>query len=208
MSLSLKKISDHWELMYENKETIQTGWYQPVPKISLDLIASSQISYDALIIDVGGGDSLLVDHLLAQGYKNITVVDIAENALDRARKRLGQEAERVNWICQDIRNFEPEQHYDLWHDRACFHFLTDISEREVYRQKVLKSLVPSGNLILGAFSKEGPTQCSGLPVKQYNWEEMQQIFDKHFELVESLYSDHMTPMKASQNYVFCSFKKK
>ena len=203
-----KNNKAYWETIYQNKSLIESGWYQPNPVSSLGLIAASQISKEARIIDVGGGDSLLVDHLLSKGYKNITVLDISQRALDKAKVRLGNLAEKVNWICSDITKLNLNTTFDLWHDRACFHFLTGDTEMQMYQEMVGRNLAKGGNLILGTFSKTGPKKCSGLPIRQYNSSELLQHFSEDYELIENFESVHRTPTNTIQNYVFCHFKKK
>ena len=198
---------DYWENIYQNRSLIESGWYQPIPESSLHLIAASNISKKARIIDVGGGDSLLVDHLLSTGYEDITVVDISAKAIEKAKKRLGAEAELVTWICADITSFEIKETFDLWHDRACLHFLTSANDLKLYQQKVMQYLSPGGELIIGAFSKIGPEKCSGLPIHQYDQAELKELFSGEFECIENFETVHVTPSKATQNYVFCRFKK-
>ena len=201
-------IKDYWENIYQNRSLIESGWYQSIPESSLHLIAASKISKKGRIIDVGGGDSLLVDHLLSEGYEDITVLDISQKAIEKAKKRLGAPAERVTWICTDITNFLANTTFDLWHDRACLHFLTSANDLKLYQQKVSQYLSPGGTLILGAFSKTGPEKCSGLPIHQYDRNELKELFPEEFEIVENFESVHVTPSNTTQNYVFCRFKKK
>ncbi len=199
---------DYWEKVYQRQSLIESGWYQPVPESSLQLIAASNISKNASIIDIGGGDSLLVDHLLDRGYKNITVLDISEKAIEKAKKRLGPLANYVNWICSDITEFQTNTTFDLWHDRACLHFLTQNDDFKLYQERVRDCLSSRGNLILGAFSKTGPEKCSGLPIHQYDRIELTELFSEGFESIETFESVHVTPSSNTQNYVFCRFKKK
>jgi 2-polyprenyl-3-methyl-5-hydroxy-6-metoxy-1,4-benzoquinol methylase len=199
---------DYWENIYQNRSLMESGWYQAFPENSLHLIAASKISKKSRIIDVGGGDSLLVDHLLSEGYEDITVLDISEKAIEKAKKRLGAAAERVTWICADITSFQGNTTFDLWHDRACLHFLTSDHDLELYQQKVRQHLSPGGSFILGAFSKKGPEKCSGLPIHQYDRTGLKKLFSVEFECIENFESVHVTPSKATQNYVFCRFKKK
>lgn len=197
----------YWDTIYQKKSTIELGWYQEVPKISLDLIKSTGIKKDAKIIDVGGGDTFLVDHLLELGYVNITVLDISESAIERAKSRLGPKGSGVNWVCSDIRNFNTNEKFDLWHDRACFHFLIDNADIQVYLSKVNRFIAEKGTLVLGTFSKTGPEKCSGLPVKQYDSKTITQIFTQDFHLEKNMEATHITPSLASQNYVFCRLKR-
>lgn len=199
---------DYWERVYQNRSLIESGWYQPIPESSLNLIAASNINKKSRIIDVGGGDSLLVDHLLSQGYQDITVLDISEKAIDKAKKRLGTLAKKVSWICSDITEYQTNAPFDLWHDRACLHFLTQDSDLQLYKEKAIQSLSSGGSLILGTFSKTGPEKCSGLPIRQYDSSELNGLFSGKLEAIEIFETVHVTPSKATQNYVFCRFKKK
>jgi len=208
MSRNLFEKKEFWEKIYETKALNETGWYQAVPETSLDFIKYAQLSKDAKIIDVGGGDSLLVDHLLEAGFKNLTVLDVSERSLFRAKDRLGHMASKVTWICSDIREFNPVEIYDLWHDRACLHFLTEKNDVELYRQNMIKSIPIGGHAIIATFSKTGPKKCSGIPIHQYANSELTGIFSNDFELQKSIDKIHFTPSQVGQNYVFCHFKRK
>jgi len=197
----------HWENIYQTKQLAEVSWYQPNPETSLNFIEEFGIAKDARIIDVGGGDSFLVDHLLGLGFTNLTVLDISEAALQRAQQRLGEHAHIVNWIVADVTQFEPEDKYDLWHDRAAFHFLTDEVEIEKYLKTVWNSLATDGIFIIGTFSERGPTKCSGIDIKQYSEQSMDERLSKSFEKIKCVSVDHKTPVDKIQNFVFCSFKK-
>ncbi len=199
---------DYWERIYQNRSLSESGWYQPIPESSLNLIAASKISKEDRIIDVGGGDSLLVDHLLRMGYQDITVLDISQGAIEKAKKRLGALAEKVTWICSDITEYQDSTTFDLWHDRACLHFLTQDADVKLYKEIVEQYISPKGTMILGTFSKTGPEKCSGLPIHQYDSNELTELFSGEFLSVESFETVHVTPSKTEQNYVFCRFKKK
>lgn len=196
---------NHWETVYETKNPDQVSWTQETPKTSLEFIHSFGLNKAAKIIDVGGGDSKLVDHLLHVGFKNITVLDISEKALEKAKKRLGEKAKNVNWIVSDITTFVPKTSFDVWHDRAVFHFLTTPEDIEKYVTIVTKTV--TGYLIMGTFSENGPTKCSGLEIKQYNEEKLTTVFKKEFEKTACIIEDHKTPFDTIQNFLFCSFKK-
>ena len=198
----------HWEKVYATKKLEEVGWYQPTPKTSLDLIGSSNVPLDAKIIDIGGGDSLLVDHLLDRGYRNITVLDISETSLEKAKKRLGVRAEQVKWIVADVTKFKPTETYDIWHDRAAFHFLLEDAEVVSYLHSALLGIVPNGLMILGTFSDQGPKKCSGLDVKQYGEIELTQVVNKDFQKIKCLKMDHKTPSGNLQNFLFCLFRRK
>jgi len=195
----------HWDEVYKVKQPDEVSWTQDVPRISLDLIHSFHLPKSASIIDVGGGDSKLVDHLLAEGYKDITVLDISEAALNKAKQRLGEKAKLVKWIVADITQFTPGQKYDLWHDRATFHFLT--SSDQINRYTSLFSKFVTSYLVIGLFSETGPTKCSGLPVKQYNEQDLCSTLSGGFGKINCTTEDHITPFNTKQNFLFCSFKK-
>ena len=196
---------NHWETVFQTKTPEQVSWTQETPHSSLKLISSFNQFKDASIIDIGGGDSNLVDHLLIAGYHNITVLDISKNAIERAKKRLGKDAALVNWIVSDINDFSPVESYDIWHDRASFHFLTEPKEIERYIGIAQKKI--NGYLALGTFSKDGPLKCSGLEITQYNEEDLTEAFNG-FEKLDCFTEDHTTPFDTIQNFTFCSFKKK
>lgn len=203
--MSKTDIKQHWETVYENKTPDQVSWTQEKPEASLKLIQAAGLPKTAKIIDIGGGDSKLVDYLLEEGYSNITVLDISEKALEKAKKRLGNNASKVHWIVSDISNFNPDAAYDLWHDRAAFHFLTSENDKERYKAIVEKFVNES--LIIGTFSKEGPTKCSGLEISQYDAQGLTSLFEKHFQKADCFTTDHKTPFETFQNFQFCSFKK-
>jgi len=196
---------NHWDAVYETKQPNEVSWTQENPKTSLDFIRETKLSKSAKIIDIGGGDSKLVDYLLAEGYENITVLDISAKALERAKKRLGKNAEKVSWIISDITKFKPETTYDIWHDRAAFHFLTTKNQVETYVEITEKWV--TGFLIIGTFSEKGPTKCSGLEIKQYSELELENQFSKRFEKLKCIKEDHTTPFETTQNFTFCVFEK-
>lgn len=196
----------HWEIVYETKNPEQVSWTQDKPKTSLDLLSSINLNKDAKIIDVGGGDSKLVDYLLQAGYTDITVLDISAKALEKAKYRLGDKSKQIKWIVSDITEFKPTETYDVWHDRATFHFLTNAQERDKYFQIAKK--YASNFLIIGTFSKDGPEKCSGLKIKQYCEQELIELFSNDFEKITCLNNNHITPFNTLQNFLFCSFKKK
>jgi len=197
---------NHWETVYESKTPDQVSWTQKVPKTSLDLIASFGLDRDAHIIDVGGGDSSLVDFLIEEGYSNITVLDISAIALEKAKKRLGEKGQKIKWVVSDINDFEPDSKVDVWHDRALFHFLTVNEQIEKYIDTVQKCV--KGQLIIGTFSENGPTKCSGLNIQQYSEETLVDTFNDGFEKISCHLEDHSTPFGTIQNFLFCSFQKK
>ena len=196
----------HWETIYANKTPQEVSWTQEKPETSIRLIESFGLNKNAKIIDVGGGESKLVDYLMEAGYENITVLDISENALNKAKLRLGEKAENVTWIVSDITTFEPTEAYDIWHDRAVFHFLTQ--ENEINRYKNLVKQSVAKNMLIGTFSKNGPLKCSGLEIKQYDETSLLTTFGKDFEKLQCFTEDHTTPFETIQNFIFCSFRKK
>lgn len=195
----------HWETVYTTKQPNEVSWTQEVPETSLNFIQGFNVPKDAAIIDVGGGDSKLVDNLLVQGYENLTVLDISESALARAKARLGAMANKVRWIVSDITDFAPETQYQVWHDRATFHFLTTTDQIAQYL-KIAKRAV-SGYMAIGTFSENGPTKCSGLEIKQYNEIELQSQLSNGFQKIKCVNEDHITPFNTVQNFLFCSFKR-
>jgi SAM-dependent methyltransferase len=195
----------YWETIYETKGPEDVSWTEKIPATSLNLINQLQLSKNESIIDVGGGDSNLVDFLLEAGYKNLTVLDISENALARAKNRLGEKAKKVKWIVADILTYTQLQHFDVWHDRAAFHFLTQPQEVNAYVTKV--NTFVTGHLILGTFSVNGPLKCSGLPITQYTPELVKPLFENAFSLKGCINKDHITPFGTEQNFLFCVFNK-
>ncbi len=174
----------HWETIYQTKELKEVSWYQPTPETSLNFLEEFKVPKTAKIIDVGGGDSFFVDHLLQLGYKDITVLDISEVAIDKAKKRLGAQANEVKWIVADAASFQPTEKYDFWHDRAAFHFLTDENEISNYLETAQHAINPSGVLVIGTFSEQGPTKCSGIDIKQYSEGTMKEQLDSFFEKIK------------------------
>lgn len=203
MSIARK---DHWENVYNTKSPEQVSWTQDIPQISLDFIHSFGMDKSASIIDIGGGDSKLVDCLLQEGYENITVLDISSIALERAKSRLGDKASRVSWIVSDITEFQPANQYHIWHDRAAFHFLKD--ESQISRYVEIASASVTQFLTIGTFSKSGPLKCSGLEISQYDEHSLLQRFENNFVKLRCLTQDHITPFNTVQNFLFCSFKRK
>ena len=198
----------HWENVYQTKKADQVSWFQPHLSKSLDFIVQSGIGLSASMIDVGGGASTLVDDLLEKGYSNISILDISGTALETSKKRLGNKAGKIHWIEGDITNVKlPEQHFDLWHDRAVFHFLTDAAARQKYKENLDSSLKPGGGLILAAFSLKGPERCSGLNVTRYSPELLQAELGKGYRLIKTLEETHPTPFGTTQEFVYCFFKK-
>ncbi|MBS1488137.1 MAG: class I SAM-dependent methyltransferase [Bacteroidetes bacterium] len=197
----------HWNNIYATKQAHEVSWTQALPKTSLEFIHAATLPKEAAIIDIGGGDSKLVDFLLEEGFKNISVLDISEEALTRAKKRLGVKANYVNWIVSDITSFHPTTFYQFWHDRATFHFLTTTVQIEKYMATARQAVKPGGFVTIGTFSDRGPTQCSGLNIRQYTEATLTKELDNGFEKIKCLTEDHETPFHTLQNFLFCSFKR-
>lgn len=197
----------HWEKIYQTKALEEVSWYQPKPETSLDFIAKYNLPKDAAIIDLGGGDSFLVDHLLDAGYTDISVVDISAAALERAKSRLAERASLVQWIVADVAEFTPARQYDFWHDRAAFHFLTDAAEVKHYVAALHAGLKDNGIALIGTFATDGPLKCSGIAIQQYDADSMLLALGPQLKPVDVLHIAHQTPFNTSQNFIFCSFKK-
>lgn len=196
---------NHWNKVYETKNPDQVSWRQEMPKTSLEFIHSFGLNKTAKIIDIGGGDSKLVDYLLDEGFENITVLDISAKALEKSQKRLGDKAMKVNWVISDITEFEPKTTFDVWHDRATFHFLTTAEQIEKYMTTARNSV--NGYMTIGTFSENGPTKCSGLEIKKYSEKELTTKLKNGFDKIRCVTEDHKTPFNTTQNFLFCSFKK-
>jgi len=198
---------EHWENIYQTKPLNEVSWYQPIPEISLSFFSQFNVPLTAKIIDIGGGDSFLVDHLLDLGYQDITILDISETAIGRARQRLGDRAQNVKWIVADAAAFNPTEKYDFWHDRAAFHFLTLETEIENYIDTIQRSMNSCGILVIGTFSEQGPKKCSGIEIKQYSEVSLTNRLKKYFEKLHCITVDHQTPFDTIQNFIFCSFSR-
>ena len=194
----------HWEKVYSTKSSAEVSWYRPHLETSLALIQRVAADCSAAIIDVGGGESTLVDDLLACGYRTITVVDIAQVAIEHTRKRLGSASDRVKWLVADLLQAElPSHSYNVWHDRAVFHFLTQPAQRRAYVRQVVSAVKPGGHVLIGTFGPEGPRQCSGLDVMRYDAESLHGEFGSRFRLVESAKELHQTPFGSTQQFLYC-----
>ena len=198
----------HWDRIYSINEEDEVSWFQPYPTTSMEFVELFHLPPDANIIDIGGGESHFVDALLDKGYKNIWVLDISLNAIEKAKQRLGSRASKVNWIVTDITKFEPTVQFDFWHDRAAFHFLT--TEDKIYKYVAIAedAIKKDGYLVLGTFSENGPKKCSGLEIKQYSEASMSARFEIAFNRIKCITENHKTPFNTVQNFLFCSFKKK
>ncbi len=202
-------LKTHWERIYEAQAEEQHSWFQPSPNGSLAFIEHCHLPKNARIIDIGGGDSHVADTLLLSGYTDITVLDISATAIERAQKRLGERAAQVRWIVSDITEFEPETgQFDLWHDRAAFHFLTSDAQVARYVDIARRAIRPGGYLVLGTFSQKGPKKCSGLDIRQYTRTGMDAVFAPFFHRIKCMETVHVTPSQATQNFLFCSFRRR
>ena len=193
---------EHWENIYANKQMNEVSWFQQEPTTSLALIQKNTQSKDDAIIDIGGGDGFLVDNLLELGYTNITVLDISANAINKAKERLGINADKVKWIISDMIEFIPAEKYDIWHDRAVFHFMKEPEEINHYSQVVVKGNADNGKLILGTFSEKGPERCCALNVIRYSTSELCTLFSKNFTCENKLNTIHRTPFGKEQAFSF------
>jgi len=198
---------EHWENIYANKQMNEVSWFQQEPTTSLALIQKNTQSKDDAIIDIGGGDGFLVDNLLDLGYTNITVLDISANAINKAKERLGVNADKVKWIVSDITEFIPVEKYKVWHDRAVFHFLTQEKDIEYYKVLVDENISDNGCFILATFADDGPEKCSGLEVCKYSEKDMENSFSIAFQAIESFKYKHLTPFGSIQNFTFSVFRK-
>lgn len=197
----------HWNAVYQEKDEAEVSWFQERPTLSLELIEVADPSHRAHVIDIGGGASRLVDHLLAAGYRHPAVLDIAGAALARARERLGASAGQVEWIVADVTRTRDIGQFDLWHDRAVFHFLTDAQHRRRYLELAEGTVAEGGHLVIATFAPDGPERCSGMPVCRYDAEALSQAVGRGFELQLSQEEEHRTPGGAAQRFVYCLFRR-
>jgi ubiquinone/menaquinone biosynthesis C-methylase UbiE len=202
------KSKSHWENVYSAKPPERVAWYSPHLHTSLAMIANTALGVSARVIDIGGGASTLVDDLLVQGYQQIAVLDLSSAALSAARSRLGAYASKVKWIEGDVKTLElPPDYYDVWHDRAVFHFLTEARDREKYMENMQRTLKNDGDVIIATFSPEAPPKCSGLEVQRYTPELLQTELGEGFELLQHKSELHITPGGVEQMYVYCHFRR-
>lgn len=202
------EINNHWDEVYRTKSIDTVSWYQEHANRSVELILATKVNKTAAIIDVGSGSSRLIDDLIELGFSNITALDLSSAALDSTKARLGDKAFHVNFIVADITQIKlPQLTYDVWHDRAVFHFLTQPKQRHAYVKRVLNSLKPGGHLIIATFAEDGPTKCSGLPVQRYTPDALRAEFGELFELVHSEKEIHKTPFATEQRFIYCHFRK-
>lgn len=197
----------HWQNVYREKAENQVSWFQETPAISLELIEAVHPKFDWAIIDIGGGASRLVDVLACQDYRDLTVLDVSENAIAMAKARIGEPAAMMKWIVADVTQWEPTRRYDLWHDRAAFHFLTEAADRTAYVERLMRALRTGGYAIIGTFAMDGPERCSGLPVIRYDAPVLSATLGNAFALVETRRHDHRTPMGGVQHFQFSIFRR-
>jgi SAM-dependent methyltransferase len=199
---------EHWDRVYQTRTPDSVSWYQPSPAPSLAALERIGVPRSAALIDIGGGASSLIDHLLAMGWSDLTVLDIAQPALDVAKARLGNAADRVRWLQADITAWTPERSWDVWHDRAVFHFLTEAEARSRYRRALEAALQPGGLAIIATFALDGPERCSGLPVQRYDGATLTRELGGGFALIESWRESHTTPGGATQSFNWCAFRRR
>ena len=195
---------EYWEKVYDTKAPDAVSWYAPHLETSLNLIHQATSNKDSAIIDIGGGEATLVDDLIARGYRDISVLDISQKAIDVARSRIGNPADKVRWYCTDITKATlPQNYFDVWHDRAVFHFLTQEDDRKMYVDQVMRSVKHGGYVIMSTFGPEGPEKCSGLDVVRYDPEHLHGQFGKSFKMINSSTELHKTPMGTTQQFLYC-----
>jgi len=197
----------HWEKIYDEKNENEVSWFQKETNESIRMIQSAGIENPKLI-DVGSGRSKLLKNLIKIGYNQLTYLDISESALEKSKEFLGEQSTKVTWISKDILNFKTDEKFDIWHDRAVFHFLNQENLIRKYIEIVEKNISESGHLIIGTFSENGPLKCSGLEVRRYSQKVIEKIFNRGFKLIDSFYYDHVTPFNTTQNFLFSHFIKK
>jgi 2-polyprenyl-3-methyl-5-hydroxy-6-metoxy-1,4-benzoquinol methylase len=196
----------HWENVYTTKSENEVSWFQENPAPSLELIDLAQPTLESAIVDIGGGASRLVDSLLARGFNHVTVLDLSEAALATAKTRLGDQP-NVQWVAADVTQWKPTQAYDIWHDRAAFHFLTDGSDRAAYVACLKQAIKPGGHVVIGTFAIDGPERCSGLPVNRYDAASLAAELGKGFRLIDARRHEHATPWGAIHRFQFCIFQR-
>jgi len=204
----MSERSTHWDHVYATKGEAEVSWFQDSPAISLEMIRAAGPNHDAAIIDVGGGASRLVDALLQDGYRDVTVLDLSAKGLDAAKKRLGGAASMFDWIVADATTWQPAKTYDVWHDRAAFHFLTDLRDRAAYVERLRSAIAPGGHVIIATFAPDGPEKCSGLPVQRHDSASLAAELGPEFELVETRRETHHTPWDSTQAFQFSRFRRR
>ena len=206
--MPLSDRSSHWETVYSTKAENQVSWFQESPDISLALIRATGATKDAAIIDIGAGASRLADALLHEGYRSIAVLDLSGSALDAAKQRIGVAAGEIDWIVADVTTWTPSRTYEVWHDRAAFHFLTAAHDRAAYIDRLRRAVVAGGHVIIATFALDGPEKCSGLPVQRYDAKSLAAELGSDFELVETQSDVHRTPWDSTQSFQFSRFRRR
>lgn len=202
----MNTMKTHWENMYQHKLPTDVSWYQTCPELSLQLIQKTAISSDEPIIEIGGGASTLVDYLLERGFNQLTVLDITAAAMQHTKVRLGDKSKKVQWIEADVTHFQPSQQYKYWHDRAVFHFLTDVQDRQNYIRVLKSALQPDGYAMIATFAADGPEKCSGLNVVRYDSQRMSEEFGNTLKLLEIHHENHITPNGGEQKFIYFLFQ--
>jgi SAM-dependent methyltransferase len=197
----------HWERVYKKNRPDELGWYQDYPEMSLKLITAAEVGFDGSIIDIGGGTSKLAGILLDQGYKRLTVLDISGSSIEKAKADLGGKSKQIKWIEADVTKYGFNEQYDVWHDRAVFHFLTEAEDRKRYINSLNRALVLNGHLIIATFGPDAPPKCSGLAVVRYEPDTLHNELGDNFDLSETFFEDHVTPSGVKQTFTFCRFIK-
>jgi SAM-dependent methyltransferase len=197
----------HWQNVYQTRDERDVSWFEESPAISLELIQATGVGADEPIIDIGGGASRLVDALVRKGFRSITVLDLSEKALAASRQRLGAPAAQIGWIVADVTTWQPTQTFDVWHDRAAFHFLTEPAERAAYAARVQKAVRPGGHVVIGTFAPDGPERCSGLPIARHDAASIGEALGQSFKFVETRRHDHKTPSSIIQRFQFSRFQR-
>jgi 2-polyprenyl-3-methyl-5-hydroxy-6-metoxy-1,4-benzoquinol methylase len=197
----------HWENVYTTKDEHSVSWFQERPDISLDLIHSTGVKPDAAIIDIGGGASRLADALLPEGFTDITILDLSEKALAISQARLGGAGASIDWIAADVTAWEPQRRYDVWHDRAALHFLTDPTDRAAYVERLRRAVKAKGHIIIATFAPDGPERCSGLPIVRHDAASIGALLGSSFKLIEERRHDHQTPGGNIQRFQFSRFQR-
>jgi 2-polyprenyl-3-methyl-5-hydroxy-6-metoxy-1,4-benzoquinol methylase len=198
----------HWENVYQTRGEQEVSWFQDSPQPSLDLIARYATNKHAAIVDIGGGTSRLVDALLEQGFDSVSVLDLSQAALDAAQRRLGTHAANVQWIAADVTVWQPSQRFDVWHDRAALHFLTEDRDRDAYLTRLHADVAPGGHAIIGTFASDGPERCSGLPVQRYDPADLAKVVGPAFELIDQHRHRHVTPRSVVQSFQFSVLRRR
>ena len=204
----MEDLKAHWDNVWQTKSHDSTSWYQEVPATSLRFFETVKLSNTAPLIDIGSGASKLIDGWLSQGFRDITALDISANAFVQSKLRLGVDADQVTFIEANVIDWQPERCYQLWHDRAVFHFLTDPDSRECYINTLTKALTPRAFFICGAFSTSGPQKCSGLEVQRYDPGSMAEVFAPWFEVLASENETHLTPARSEQHFLWSLFQRR